>query len=69
MKRKPVNATLSPTVDHRERIFISGHHQPKQVQITGNRRQRHHLSVVAGVPADTNDSREGVEKFQKVGML
>jgi hypothetical protein len=69
MKGEPVDATLPPSIDHRERIFIPAHHQLKQVQITGSRGQIHHLSVKASLPADTIDSRDEVEKFQKVGIL
>jgi hypothetical protein len=67
MKGEPVDTALAPSIDHRERIFIPGHHQLKQVQITGSRGRIHHLSVKASLPADTIDSRDKVEKFQKVG--
>ena len=68
MKGEPVDATLPPSIDHRERIFIPAPHQLKQVQITGSRWQIHHLSVKTSMRADINDSRDEVEKFQKVGI-
>ena len=68
MKGELVDATLPLPIDHCERIFIPGHHQLKEVQITGSRGQIHHLSVKASLPADSIDSRDKVEKFQKVGI-